>query len=209
MSVWTSPERALEYLSRADKVPHRAEGEAVLLGMLPDGLGRVLDLATGDGRLLGLVRLARPGAEGVALDLSPTMLEGARRRFAGDGSIRIVEHDLNDSLPGLGTFDAVVSSIAIHHLEDDRKRTLYGEIFSLLRPGGVFLNLERVASPTGNLRRRFLSEMGHNPASSDPSDRPADLFAQLEWLRDLGFADVDCYWKWLELALFGGTKPEG
>jgi tRNA (cmo5U34)-methyltransferase len=93
------------------------------------------------------------------------MLEKARRRFADDESVEVVEHDLNDPPPDVGSFDTVVSSIAIYHLGDRRKRTLYGEIFDLLEPGGVFLNLERVASPTPNLRRRFLAAMGHKPHS--------------------------------------------
>jgi tRNA (cmo5U34)-methyltransferase len=205
---WTSPERALEYLARAEALPHRGEGEAVLLELLPERVGRILSVGTGDGRLLHLVKLARPTATGVALDLSPTMLREARRRFAGEKSVEVVEHDLNDPLPGMGSFDAVVSSVAIHHLANERKRTLYAEIFDLLEPGGVFLNLERVASPTPNLGRRFHAAMGHDHDPQDPSDRLLDLETQLFWLREIGFADVDCYWKWLELALLGGVKPE-
>jgi tRNA (cmo5U34)-methyltransferase len=211
---WTSPERALEYLARADAVPHRGEGEAVLLELLPERVGRILDVGAGDGRLLHLVKLARPTATGVALDLSPTMLREARRRFEDEESVEVLEHDLNHPLPAMGSFDAVVSSIAIHHLADERKRTLYAEIFDLLEPGGVFLNLERVASPTPNLGRRFRAAMGHDHdtdhghGTEDLSDRPLDLETQLVWLREIGFADVDCYWKWLELALLGGVKPE-
>jgi tRNA (cmo5U34)-methyltransferase len=110
------------------------------------------------------------------------------------------------------TFDVIVSSMAIHHLVDERKRKLYAEIFDLLEPGGVFLNLERVASPTPSLRRRFRAAMGHDHDTDHDtehlSDRPLDLETQLLWLREIGFADVDCYWKWLELALLGGLKPE-
>jgi tRNA (cmo5U34)-methyltransferase len=192
---WTSPERALEYLARADAVPHRGEGEAVLLELLPERVGRVLDVGTGDGRLLHLVKLAQPTATGVPLDLSPTMLGEARRRFEDEESVEVLEHDLNHPLPAMGSFDAVVSSIAIHHLADERKRTFYAEIFDLLEPGGVFLNLERVASPTPNLRRRFRAAMGHDHDHEEPSDRLLNLETQLFWLREVGFADVDCYWK--------------
>ena len=205
---WTSPDRALEYLARADAVPHRSEGEAVLLELLPERVGRILDVGAGDGRLLHLVKLARPTATGVALDFSPTMLREARRRFEDEESVEVVEHNLNHPLPAMASFDAVVSSIAIHHLVDERKRTLYEEIFDLLEPGGVFLNLERVASPTPNLKRRFRAAMGHDHDTENLSDRPLDLETQLRWLREIGFADVDCYWKWLELALLGGVKPE-
>ena len=201
------PEHAVKYLARADAVPHRSDGEAVLLELLAERVDRILDVGAGDGRLLHLVKGARPAATaGVALDLSPTMLEKARQRFADDESVEVVEHDLNDTLPSVGSFDAVVSSIAIHHLEDERKRTLYREIFDLLEPGGMFLNLERVASPTPNLRVRSLTAGGHDHDSEDSSDRPLELETQLLWLREIGFADVDCYWKWLELALLGGAK---
>ena len=209
---WTSPEHALEYLARADAVPHRSEGEAVLLELLPERVNRILDVGAGDGRLLHVVKLARPMATGVALDLSPTMLSEARRRFEGEESVELLEHDLNHPLPAMKSFDVVVSSVAIHHLADERKRTLYAEIFDLLEPGGVFLNLERVASPTPNLRRHFRAAMGHETGHEheheDPSDQPLEMETQLSWLREIGFADVDCYWKWLEVALLGGVKPE-
>src|SRR5262245_13328272 len=107
MSEWQSAEHALAYLRRADQIPHRTAGEAVLLEELPVKVGRVLDLGAGDGRLLGLVLLARPEAEGVALDFSPTMLGRLRDRFGGDPRVRVVEHNLENPLPDLGSFDAV------------------------------------------------------------------------------------------------------
>jgi tRNA (cmo5U34)-methyltransferase len=126
VSEWTTVEHALSYLSRADAIPHRREGEAALIEQLPANARRVLDLGTGDGRLLALVKLARPGGTGVALDFSPTMLEKAREHFVDDETVRVVEHDLGQPLPNLGgTFDAIVSCFAIHHLEDGRKRELY------------------------------------------------------------------------------------
>jgi SAM-dependent methyltransferase len=166
----------------------------------------VLDLGAGDGRLLALVRLDRPGASGIAIDFSPTMLKAARDRFQGDKNVQVIEHNLDEPLAELGRFDAVVSSFAIHHCTDERKRTLYSEIYSALEPGGVFCNLEHVASATASLHARFLGELGINEADEDPSNKLASVEVQLQWLREIGFADVDCYWKWLELALFGGIK---
>lgn len=209
MSEWTSVEHALSYLSRADSIPHRAEGEAALIEQLSADTSHVLDLGTGDGRLLGLVKLAYPGVAGVALDFSPAMLEKARMRFAGDGAVRVVEHDLAEPLPDLGgPFDAAVSCFAIHHLRHERKRELYAEAFGLLQPGGVFLNLEHVSSPTPRLHERFLAALGLTIGEEDPSNHLLDVETQLRWLREIGYTDVDCYWKWLELALLGGVKPE-
>jgi len=206
INLWDTPQHALDYLKRADSIPHRTEGEAVLLDCLPQPLKRVLDLGSGGGRLLSLVKLARPEADAVAVDFSPTMLGELRDRFGRDPRVQIVAHDLEQPLPALGTFDAVVSSFAIHHLRHERKRSLYSEIYGLLHPGGVFCNLEHVASATERLHRRFLDALAVRPEDEDPSNKLLDLEAQLSWLREIGFIDVDCHWKWLELALLAGTK---
>jgi tRNA (cmo5U34)-methyltransferase len=207
INLWGNAAHALEYLARADSIPHRTEGEAELLECLPDRLSRVLDLGSGAGRLLGLVRLARPEAEAVALDFSETMLKELRERFGSDRRVSIVTHDLEQPLPqSLGQFDAVVSSFAIHHVPHARKRTLYEEIYGLLNPDGVFCNLEHVASPTEALHQHFLGCLSVRRTEEDPSNKLLDVETQLQWLRAIGFSDVDCHWKWRELALLAGVR---
>jgi tRNA (cmo5U34)-methyltransferase len=200
---YDSSEKVAAYLGVADTIPHRSSGEAVLLDELPPGELRVLDLGCGDGRLLELVLEARPGSTGIAVDASPPMIAKARERFAGR-PVDVLEHDLGDALPPeWGRFDAVVSSFAIHHVPDARKRELYGEAHALLVPGGVFCNLEHVSSPTAALHERFIRLLG----SEDETNLLLDVETQLRWLRELGFEDVDCRWKWLELALLAGVRP--
>ncbi len=142
-----------------------------------------------------------------ALDFSPAMLEAARQRFAAESSVSVIPHNLDEPLPNLGKFDAVISSFAIHHLVHERKRTLYAEIYSLLNPGGVFCNLEHVASPSPRLHEEFLARIGFTVETEDPSNKLLDVETQLGWLREIGFADVDCHWKWRELALLVGRRP--
>ena len=74
MSEWQTIEHALAYLARADKLPHRTEGEKVLLDQIPANATRILDLGTGNGRLLALVKVNAPDVEGVALDFSSPCL---------------------------------------------------------------------------------------------------------------------------------------
>lgn len=207
-NLWRLPEHALAYLAQAEAIPHRTEGEAALLECLSKPVATFLDLGSGDGRLLTLVALVHPQARAVAIDFSEAMIERLEARMGGNPLVTVVVHDLNDRLPqAVGMFDAVVSSFAIHHLMHPRKRSLYAEVFECLAPGGTFCNLEHVASATPSLHNQFLAKLGIPADQEDPSNKLLDVETQLSWLREIGFTDVDCHWKWRELALLVGIKP--
>jgi SAM-dependent methyltransferase len=199
---WATAEHAEAYLERAPRLPRRDIAYAELLEILPVDPRRVLDLGCGDGRVMAMI-----GGSGIALDFSPTMLDLARARFHAD-DVEVVEHNLNAPLPDLGTFDVVVSAFAIHHCPHERKRELYAEVFAALEPGGTFANLEHVASPTEHLHNEFLELIGTKLGDDDPSNKLLDVETQLRWLREIGFVDVECFWKWREMALLAGRKPE-
>jgi tRNA (cmo5U34)-methyltransferase len=199
---WGDPERVAEYLAR--EIPHRDVAEEMLLEALPSRVERFVDLGTGDGRLLAAIRDRRPEAAAVGIDTSEPMLNRAAERFGADPWVEVRVHDLALPLDGLGPLDAAVSGLAIHHLEDERKRALFEEVHALLTPGGVFANLDLVASASARLHERFRREIGRT--KDDPTDHLADLAEQMGWLREAGFAEVDCHFKWLELALVVAVK---
>lgn len=199
---WSDHGRVAEYLAR--EIPHRALAEEMLLQSLPEQVTRFVDLGTGDGRLLKLVKSQHPEAEGTGLDSSVPMLDRAKERFAGDPRVVLREHDLALALPLDQTVDAVVSGLAIHHLEDVRKQELFAEIHGFLSPGGVFANLDLARPSSARLHERFRREIGR--VEDDPTDRLAGLSEQMEWLRNIGFAEVECHFKWLELTLIVAVR---
>ena len=210
---WSDSQHVLNYLSAANKIPNRKEGEAILIDLVSSStlttssVKRILDIGTGDGRLIKLIKDSIPDIEEViGLDISPLMIKAVEHNFSNDSSVRIVEHDLEKSLPDLGYFDAVVSSFAIHHLKHQRKYFLYEEIYDILYPGGIFCNLEHVSSPSIFHHNKFLKALDTSSKKEDKTNRLLSMEKQLQWLRDLGFVEVDCYWKWLELALLVGYK---
>lgn len=204
---WTGPEHAAGFIARRPHLGRAGDGDEILDELVPDTAARILDLGTGGGHLIALLGTRRPAATFIGLDVSPTMLAAARARFDGDPRVRILAHDLTDALPVVGHCDAIVSAFAIHHLEDARKRALLVEIYERLAPGGVFANLEHVRSPTQRLHEQFLEAIGYGPDEEDASNRLVDVETQLEWMRQSGFTDVDCIWKWREMALLSGVRP--
>jgi tRNA (cmo5U34)-methyltransferase len=168
-------------------------------------VGRILDLGAGTGLLARRVRAARPAAELVLLDAAPAMLDEARAALGDRAAYHV--GDLADPLPA-GPWDAVVSALAVHHLDDPGKRGLFGRVHDALAPGGVFVNAEQVAGPTARLdaayrawhrERAFAlgtSEQDWRAAEERMAyDRPTSVEAQLRWLRDAGFPDADCLFK--------------
>jgi ubiquinone/menaquinone biosynthesis C-methylase UbiE len=234
--VWKQRDVAAGFLTeRSLLIPDRQRQLDVLLRVLrfaPRPPRRVLDLGAGDAILLASVLEAFPHAAGVALDFSPLMLEQARGRLATFGTrAEVVEADLGTPAwlrAAPGPFDAVVTGFAIHHLPDERKRALYQEIYDLLSEGGAFVNCEHVASATPHLESLFEDAMtehlwrrrrerGEEVSLEEVRkeflqrpDRAANILAPVEdqcaWLRAAGFRDVDCFWKYFELAIFGGLR---
>jgi SAM-dependent methyltransferase len=202
---WVEADKVAEYLSRADTLPHRGEGEGVLVRDLAGALpGRILDLGCGDGRLTALALAFYPESTALCVDMSAPMLAAAAERFRDDERVSFATHNLDHPLPFAGPFDAIVTSLAVHHVTDERKVALYVEIAGLLAPGGVFANLEIVKSPTQALHDQWRDEMG---ARDDPADILADMTSQLAWISEAGLSNVDCIWKWRSLALLRGERP--
>jgi len=204
-ATWRDEHKVHEYVGRVGRLAARAAGEAELVEVLPASVTRLLDLGCGDGRLIALVLDARRGVtEAVGLDNSPPMIELARERFTDDARVEIREHDLREPTPDLGTFDVVVSGFAIHHLAHERKQSLFGEVSSMVRPGGVFANLEVVQCATDELQQEFYRRIER--PGGDPEDVLAEIEPQLTWMREAGLAQVDCYWRWRGFALLVGMK---
>jgi tRNA (cmo5U34)-methyltransferase len=200
---WSDPEQVKWYLDRIDRLPPRLAGERVLAELLPATPETVLDLGCGDGRLTALVLDARATVRRVvAVDVSDPMLKRAQARFTGDRRVTVRHWDLADSIEPLGTFDVIVSGFAIHHLEDGRKQDLFSEVARQLRPGGLFANLEVVASATPELHAEFLAAIGRS--ADDPADRLVGVEEQAGWMGEAGLEHVDCVWRWRGFALLVG-----
>jgi SAM-dependent methyltransferase len=235
--AWRDRAVATRFASeRAAIVPESRAQIDVLLHVLRHRarpVERVVDLGCGDGVLLESVLAAFPDARGIGLDYSEPMRELAGKRLARvRRRAQVAPVDLRDagwSATLDGPVDVVVSGFAIHHLPDARKRALFAEIFELLVGGGTFLDLEHVASATPGVEAlhdeaiiRFWAasriaagkrakldavraEYHTRPDKADNILAPVEV--QCAWLREIGFVDVDVFWKWFELALFGGQKP--
>jgi len=233
-AVWQGNELVRSYLQNIRAgIPYGVDQIAMALRVassLRSDVSSVLDLGCGDGIVGFSARQIWPGARLTLVDFSMPMLDAARVRFAGEQGVAFIDVDFGaphwiEHIADRAPFDLVVSAYAIHHQEDDRKRTLYHEISELLAPGGVFINIEHVQSATPALEavwNRLLVETliaqhpERNPAQVERefavrpdrfANRLAPLETQLDWLRDAGLLDVDCYFKILELAVFGGRKP--
>jgi len=96
----------------------------------------------------------------------------------------------------------------VYHIRDHRKKALYPEILSMLRPGGIFCNLDHVASSSVILSQHFRKRMGsQKPVNREHEERLSSIEEQIDWLKQIGFVDIGCYWKWLQFALLIGFKP--
>ncbi len=235
-TVWKDPNVAKNFLEGVrGGIPYAIDQLNVMLRLLAANnkpVERFLDLGSGGGALATAVLAQYPNAQAILVDFSEPMLARARERLP---QAQIVIADLSvaewkDSLAALAPVDAVVSGFAIHHLPHTRKQALYREIYDLLKPSGFFINIEHVAPGSAWVEAVFSELMidsmwdYHHRNGADFSreqvatdfvnrgDKIANILAPLDdqcnGLREIGYTDVDCYFKIFELAVFGGRRKE-
>ncbi len=230
---WKEEDRVAEYVERMDQQDAERQPVFDLLTRLvqaeKDAPIRVLDIGTGYGPVATACLDAFPNATAVGLDVSEAMMEAGRPRMArfaerfaymhGD----FAEGVLPPQAVAAGPYDVVVSARAIHHLPAELMGSLYASIHDSLTQGGAFFNLDTASPATDFLNgvargarrrgrdenrapreeRRTPEQIAHDAMHHH---RDATLARHLEWLHAAGFAEVDCFWKNLSLALVGGFK---
>jgi tRNA (cmo5U34)-methyltransferase len=188
------------------------------VGLIPAKAKHILDLGAGSGLLTILVRNRFPDAHIHLVDFSEPMLALARERMGDDGNVSYQQGNyLTDALPGEQC--AVVSSLSIHHLDDEEKRSVFARVHAALKPRGVFVNAEQIAGPTPELDVRYralwLEQVRAAGATEQQikaslyrqqEDRCATVEDQLRWMREAGFADADVWYKDNRFAVMAGTR---
>lgn len=235
--TWGSREFIEQWANKGGwQAPIREAQTAMVLHMIPHPIDvpiRVLDLGAGYGALAMAVLTDRPSATAICLDASEAMLALGRERGAAFGArIRFVQGSLATAewLNAIdGTFDAVISARALHHFtENQRRRLIFKEAFSLVRPGGCFINADNVRAGTKSLGERYrrardeyldrfvrrssegktnLAEVrAASPSTYHGPHNNGVLEEELAWLNEAGFEDVDCFWKFATTVVYGGFK---
>ena len=194
---------------------------ARLVPRCPGGEMAVLDLGAGTGLVSAVVRAACPGSRILAVDESAGMLQRLEERFAGDEQVGTMVMDYGAGiLPG--GWDLIVSALSIHHLDDAGKKRLFVRLYDRLNPGGWFINADLVQGSSQEVERGYQEAWReHLEASGIPRgelediyqrmtyDRTSSLEGQLIWLRNCGFVDVDCHYKYNNFAVYAGRRPSG
>ncbi|MBV9356741.1 MAG: class I SAM-dependent methyltransferase [Chloroflexi bacterium] len=230
-AVWKSDATAQEWVKSMDaRERKRADQLAFMARLLPFGSDEaftVVDLGAGTGAAARAVLDAYPRAEAILADFSPQMMDqGARVLAPYEGRYRYVEFDLRDAawpaaIPA--RVGAVLTSQSVHHLPDERKHSLFGEIFERLAPGGWYVNFDPVKALDPAVEATWQRvndtldpDARHLREHRNPQEElrwqthvryMTDAERQLEWLRAVGFEAVDVYWKQLDYLIFAGRRP--
>jgi SAM-dependent methyltransferase len=231
-AVWKSEIGVTYWKStREDRERRRGGHRRLLAEFLPfqaDEAFTFVDLGAGTGAAARTIMDRYPAARAILADYSPQMMaQGAIELEPYEGRYSYVELDLAkggawpEAIPAL--VDAVITSLAVHHLTDARKQELFAEILVHLAPGGWFLNYDPLATSDPVVEEAWHRvEDRRDPAARHKREHrtPEEqlryethirymipLEPQVAFLRAAGFEGVDVYWKELDYAIYGGRRP--
>ncbi len=194
-------------------------GTALELIAHPSGAAiRVLDLGAGTGLLSALLLAAFPNAQLTLADISTGMLAMARQRFTQRSNIRYQVVDFIEE-PLTGEYDVVISGLALHHTQPEKLQAVFAKVYSVLDGGGLFINADQALGNTPQNEAKYADawlrgalSKGCTQADIDianqrmKADKSAPLADQLAWLRAVGFAHVDCWYKNYRFVVYSGQK---
>lgn len=179
---------------------------------------KILDLGAGTGLFSKKVLEKYPQARIKLVDISDKMLEIASSRFIGNQNIEIKNEDYRFENYS-DSYDAVISSLSIHHLEDEEKYKLYLNIYKWLNPNGIFINAEQILADNSYLRDLYSKKWKAKIESTDLNkkdienayervklDKRTPLNTQLDWLKEVGFENVDCLYKYYDFVVIWANK---
>jgi tRNA (cmo5U34)-methyltransferase len=203
-------------------VPHYQEMIGAIIDFIPfseDKKIDLLDVGTGTGNISYNLKKAFPASRLVCLDLAPKMLEVAKEKLRDFENIEFVQADVS-SYKFDRKFDAIVSSLTLHHLETDKdKHAFHKKAYQVLKKGGVFINADIIVAPDKKTQEIYLAKWkAFILKSSSPEfvedryrkylaeDRPAVLLNEIASLKKAGFKNVEVFWKYYNFSVYGGTK---
>lgn len=179
---------------------------------------KILDLGAGTGLLTSYLYDRYPQGSFTLLDLSEEMLDIARARFQNLANFSYVAEDyLKQDFEGF--FDIVVSSLSIHHMEHQDKEFLYHKVYDHLNQDGIFVNADQVLGPhpanEEEYQQNWMDKIEVGSLSESEKriiydrmklDNPASLEDNLKWLDEIGYKDVDVYYKYYNFVVLYGKK---
>jgi tRNA (cmo5U34)-methyltransferase len=230
-AIWQSETMVQSWAAEeAKRERKRAAQRRLMAVLLPFGeqdAFTFLDLGAGTGAASRAILGLYPRAVAILADFSAEMMRAGEREMAPfAGRYRYVEFDMSAgewpaAIPA--ALDAVVTSMCVHHLPDERKQSLFAEICDHLAPGGWYLNYDPVRAEDPLVEAAWQRvndyedpETAHQRAHRTPDEQARwdnhvryiiPLARQLEYLRSAGFAGIDVYWKHLESVIYGGCRP--
>lgn len=196
------------YSTALELIPHNSQAHI-----------KILDIGAGTGLLSGLVAAAFPQASITLSDISSQMLSKAQERFGSNRNIDYLVLDFINA-PIVGNYDVVISALALHHTPQDQLKRVFQNIFGALQSGGYFINADQTLGTTPENEEKYAQAWLNGAKAKGCTDRDievaiermkadktATLQDQLNWLSEVGFVQVDCWYKNYRFAVYSGQRP--